>query len=99
MKDAVFFTAIILCFGMASGGIAKLFPKEAIPYIWIAVFIPSVFLAITLTMRLDEKRLRTLSDISKAFKDGSDLFLNWVGCSLLVVLVIGLIGFIFGTLQ
>ncbi|SER51327.1 MULTISPECIES: hypothetical protein [Pseudomonas] len=99
MKLAAIFTAIVLSFGMASGGIAKLFPREAVPYIWIAVFIPSVFLAITLTMRLDEKRLRSPSDVIQAFKDGSDLFLNWVGSSLLVLLAIGLLSLLFGGYQ
>lgn len=77
MKAAISFLVLSVLLGYAALVPAAVIPKPYGLWISIPLLFASTFAAIGLTMRIDEGRLRRLSDVAAALNDGKDLFLSW----------------------
>lgn len=77
MKAAVSFLVLSIVLGYASLLPVAVIPKPYGLWVSIPLLFGSTFAAIGLSMRIDEGRLRSLSDVTTALNEGKDLFLSW----------------------
>lgn len=96
MKAAISFVVLSIVLGYASLLPASVIPKPYGLWFSIPILFGSTFAAIGLTMRIDEGRLRSLSDVSDALKDGKDLFFSWAVYMGLMAIVAGAIALLAG---
>lgn len=96
MKAAISFMVLSMVLGYASLLPASVIPKPYGLWLSIPLLFASTFAAIGLTMRIDEGRLRSLSDVAHALRDGKDLFFSWAIYMGLMTIAAGVIALLAG---
>lgn len=93
-RGAIAITVLSALLVLSLGGLAHAIPKAI--RIWIAfLFFPGFFVVISLSLRITEGKLQSISDFRSSLREGGSMFAAWGGLILVLFAVSGILSFIF----